>query len=178
MNETDNIFSRSVLDLFTVLNEFCMFMDKAGNYSKSDILEYSCKILPLMYVKGAMVPMIDVEYPDANERFVTEEQWQDMFNGLRVQFGKDDTFTFCDPDSDTKEHSLCSLSEDLADIYQDARDFVLLYSKNMQAARENAIREIAMLFKSHWGFRITRCLTHIHFLLYRSHIESEEVFEE
>ncbi|NLN94799.1 MAG: DUF5063 domain-containing protein [Bacteroidales bacterium] len=178
MNESDNIFSPPVIELFTVLNEYCIFIEKASDYAKHDILEYLNRVLPLMYLKGTLVPAVEVEHPEANERYVTEEQWQDIFNMLRAKFDKEDIFYFIDPGSNNfdEEWDIYSLSEDLTDIYQDSKDFVLLYSKNLHAARENAIHEIAALFKSHWGHRISRSLIHIHYILYRSYIGSDNSY--
>lgn len=176
MTVSEPVYSHTALDMFTVANEYSIFIEKAGKYPKADVYNYLLKVFPLLYVKGALMPEVTVEYPEANERYVTEEQWQLVFNELRDLFGEDDKFNYCDPNDELSEPVKQSLAENLADIYQDMKDFVLLYSKEIYAARENAIHEVSRLFKSHWGHRVLRCQTHLHFLLHRRDIEAEENF--
>lgn len=176
MSDNEPIYSQAVLDMFTVANEYCFFVEKAGSYDKKDILNYFQKVLPLLYLKGALVPEIEVEYPEANERYLTEEQWQHILHVLRDKFGEDEIFTFFDPNSTDSVARTLSFAENLADIYQDMKDFVLLYSKELHAARENAVHEIGRLFRSHWGHRLLVCLTHLHFLMHRMDIEQEESY--
>lgn len=172
MNENDPVYRTSVIDMFTVANEYCLFIEKAENYQVSDIIHYLSKVLPLMYLKGSLLTDVQVEYPEANERYVTEEQWQEIFNSLRHKFSDKDTFYHCDPGDSEGDILLLSFAENLADIYQDMKDFVLLYSKEFHAARENAVSEMFSLFGSHWGHRILLVLTHIHFLQHRRDMES------
>ena len=172
MDQNDPIFSKSVLDMFTVANEYCIFLEKAASYEPETIYTYLHRVLPLLYLKGSTVPAVLAKYPEANERYVTEEHWQGIFNQLKTKFAQNDTFYFCDPGSEDEETNSFSLAENLTDIYQDMKDFVLLFSRESHAARENAIQEIARLFKSHWGNRILLCQTQIHFLLYRQDMEN------
>lgn len=58
-----------------------------------------------------------------------------------------------------------SISENLADIYQDMKDFIMLFQKNTHAARECAIADFKMLFGNHWGYSIGNILTRVHYLL-------------
>jgi hypothetical protein len=95
---TDDItISKPILELVTVANEYCYYLDNVENKSKAGILEFMNRILPLLYLKGSLVPDIDVKNPDANERFVTQEQWEEVFNMLREKFGKQDEFWVIDP---------------------------------------------------------------------------------
>lgn len=175
MHETDLVMSRPVIDFFTVANDFCIFIEGSGATGKPVMYAYLSKVLPLLYLKGTLLPEVETDYPEALERFVTEEQWQDLFNVLRNHFGEDDMFVYSDPKPDFAELTKASLAELIADIYQDMKDFVLLYSKNMQAARENAVIEISSLLRSHWGHRVLSAMMQIHFLLHRNDIEMNEV---
>jgi len=172
MSHNQPVYSPSVLDMFTVANEYSIFLEKVESYEASDIITYLSKILPLMYLKGSLLSAVEVEFPEANERYVTEEQWQEVFNTLRLKFGDKDIIYHCDPGEYSDEMQTYSLSENLADIYQDMKDFVLLYSKESHAARENAVNEIFLLFCSHWGHRVLISLMHIHYLLHRDSMQA------
>ncbi|PLX00892.1 MAG: hypothetical protein C0591_00410, partial [Marinilabiliales bacterium] len=93
----DITLSKPILELVTVANEYCYYLDTIENKSKTGILEFMNRILPLLYLKGSLIPDMEVENPDANERFVTQEQWEEVFKVLREKFGKQDEFWIIDP---------------------------------------------------------------------------------
>ena len=171
MNEINNepAYSKNVIEFLTVANEYCLFIEKSENYSKIDILQFLQKISPLLYLKGSLLPVVNVENKETNERFVTEEQWETIFNELRKKFNKDDNYWFIDFNSpDENDPVKASLAENFADIYQDLKDFVMLYQKNTRAAKQNAVYECKLLFKTHWGYCITNAQKAIHHLLYKN----------
>ncbi|PID93763.1 MAG: hypothetical protein CSA95_06105 [Bacteroidetes bacterium] len=165
-SQENPVASKGVLEMFTVAVEFCLFVEKASNYKRADILTYMQKMIPLLYLKGALLPTILPEYPEANERYVTEMQWEDIFTPLREKFGSLDNFPYYNyQEMDMEPPSKGSLAENLADIYQDLKDFTLLYQKNSLAAKENAVAELKRFFTSHWGSRLVETLHYIHHVL-------------
>jgi hypothetical protein len=167
------VFSKKVLDMLTVANEFCLYMEKADEYKRVDIFEYLQKLIPLIYLKISLLPEIDVTDENGAEHFVTEEQWEILFNTLRNKFGEEDIYHIIDsPGQGSVDPVRQSLAEGLTDIYQDMRDFVLLYQKPLKTAKENAVHDCKHLFETRTGYRLVNVLKAIHYLLYR---ESEEV---
>lgn len=159
------VFHRNVVEMLAVAFEYCRFMEKLENVDKLALASYLLKVLPLLYVKGELLPEIEVEYPEANERFVIEEEWERLFNHIRIILGTDDIyFTFDPPAYGWGESLKTSLAEHLADIYQDMKDFVVLYQKNSLAAKENAVAECRHLFLDHWGPRVASSLLAFHYL--------------
>ena len=172
-NTDDITLSKPIIEMVTVANEFCYYIGTADDKSKKGILEFVHRITPLLYLKGSLLPDIEPEYPEANERFVTQENWETIFTVLREKFGKDDEYWILDPQyiNDT-EPLKASISENLADIYQDMKDFIMLFQKNTHAARENAISDFKTLFGNHWGYSIGNILTRIHHLLQEENEET------
>lgn len=163
----DITLSKAVIEMATVANEFCYFLENAEKKEKEDVFEFMQRILPLLYLKGSLLPLVEPEYPEANERFVTEEQWERIFTELRDKFGKDDEYWIIDPQYINETEPLkASLSENITDIYQDMKDFIFLLQKNTLAARENAIEQCRILHGTHWGYRVGNLFTRIHHLLY------------
>ncbi len=162
--------ARPVLEFLTVANEYCLFFERADNFSTGDILGYFQKMAPLLYLKGCTLPVVEVTDASFNERFVTEEQWEEVFKTLREKFGADDVFFHLDHNADSVE---ASLSDKLADIYQDMKDFVLLFQKNHQYAKECAVAEILALLPGRWGPALIHALNACHHLLYRDLIDPD-----
>ncbi len=167
MNTDDNTISAPILEMLTVANEYCFFLEHAEEKNKDQVLVFMQRILPLLYLKGSLLPTLEPEFPEASERFVTEENWESIFNPLRKILDKDDEFWVIDPLYINETEPInSSISEHLADVYQDMKDFLLLYQRNTHAARENAVSDCEKLFATHWGFRIGNILGRIHYLLH------------
>jgi len=109
---------------------------------------------------------IEVQDSDANIKFMTEEEWEQLFNELRKKILKDDEFWFMDnSDFSNNEPVKGSLSECLTDIYQDLKDFLDLYQKNSLNAKENAVYEIKRTFESRWGFHLVNAHKALHHII-------------
>mgnify|MGYP000978100820 CR=1 FL=1 len=148
MEEHDPVSTRKVLEMVTVANEYCRFLEKAEEYEIYDLLQFLQKIVPLLYLKSALLPEVEVTDEDAVGHYVTEQQWEDIFNVLRSKFGDMDEFYFID----LQEHShhdpvKGSLAECFTDTYQDLKDFLILYQNPLRTFRENAVEECRKLFE-------------------------------
>ena len=166
MEEQNNdvAHNKQIIETFTVANEYCSFVEKVHKYPKIDVLNYFSRILPLLYLKGSLLPDIEVDNPEVNERFVTEENWEILFNDLIQMLGKDDKFWYInEKEFIDNEVSKGSISECLTDIYQDLKDFVMLYQKNSIHAKQNAVKSLRYLYMVSWGYKILIALKAIHY---------------
>ncbi|MBN1339758.1 MAG: DUF5063 domain-containing protein [Bacteroidales bacterium] len=161
------VFSKPVLETFTVANEYCIFMSEAESRSREYLSGYLQKISPLLYLKGSLLPQIHPSYPEASVRFVTEEEWQNIFNTLRQKFNPDDEFWFIDQETHDYENPVKgSLAEHYTDIYHEMKDFVLLYSRDSLTDKENAVSNLRRAFPSGWGLCLATAHAVLHGLLY------------
>jgi hypothetical protein len=167
--------SINVLEFLRVAHEYCLFTEKTAEKDKEQIGDFFLKIGPLLYLKGKLLPEINPEYPETTERFVTEEEWQDIFNIHRAAFSTDDEYYHVNYEEFNEYEAVkASLSENFTDIYQDLKDFILLYQKNSQAARQNAVHECRELFESRWGQKILSNMRYLHFMHNRNLLQSDE----
>ncbi|MCB0804188.1 MAG: DUF5063 domain-containing protein [Bacteroidales bacterium] len=158
------VYSKNVLEFITVAYDYSVTLKKKEKFKKNELIHYLRKVLPLLYVKADLIPDTEVRNPDANERFVTEEEWEALFNQLRNLFGADDEFWLTDPSGNESEMVKGSMAEHLTDIWQDLQDFLVLYQKNSIMAKENAVFEVKRLFNESWGIRLVNALKQLHFL--------------
>jgi hypothetical protein len=173
MQEPENamnnpVAAKSVLELLTVANDFCSFLDKAGEAGKNEVLTYLQRVLPLIYLKSSLLPDVVEEDEDAIEHYVTEMEWEDMFNMLRSKFGDDDIYHTIDlHEKSHMDPVRASLAENITDLYQDLKDFMLLYQKPLTTFKHNAVMECKRLFTTRYGYRIVNAHVAIHYLLYK-----------
>jgi len=158
--------SKSVMEMITVAHEYCLFLEKVETYSQEDCLNYFQKIIPLLYLKGSLLPDIDVADNSYVERYVTAENWEVIFNDLRNKLKPLDEYWVLE-NQEEGEAIKASIADNLTDVYQDLKDFIILYTKNTQTARENAAFECKLQFETHWGIRVINALKAIHLLLHK-----------
>ena len=164
------VFSKNVIEVITVANDICIFLEEFDSFELNYSLLYLQKALPLLYLKSALLPDIENNHKEANERFITQEQWEDIFVKANSKLGNKDTFYMVDEVSNKAAEVLqSSIAECLADIYQDLKDFLLLYQKNTITAQENAVYFTKILFETHWGAKLINVHSAIHSLIYKSY---------
>ena len=160
------VYSPLVLEFLSIAQKYCLFIEEIDRHEKNEIFDAMHKALPLLYVKGSLLPEVYVEDFSINEKYLTAEHWQDVFNELRGKFGNDDEYWFTENDNPLNDLVKGSISDNLTDIYQDMKDFVILYQKPMRDAKKIAVWEIKELFRAHWGFRAVNLLKVFHYKLY------------
>lgn len=167
-NDTENILSqRTIQEIIIVANEFCHLIETVETQSQEIFIHVMQKIMPLLYLKGSLIPEITVSNPDANLHFVTEDDWNKIFQMVKEKLGKKDVFLFRSEDDLSAKVETFSIAEDITDIYQDMKDCLKLLQLNTQDAQENAIFELRQLFFNHWGIRVCRVQYALHELMFR-----------
>lgn len=158
MNDTrePSDLDRHVVEMLTLATEYFRFLENLEKVEKADFLIFIKKLSALLYAKGLLFPETSVPDESGNERFVTEEEWENIFNSVRAKLGNEDEFFYLESPDIAEEISKGSLAEMMADVYQDLKDFAMLLTKPTQLAHDNAIYEIRQLFGSHWGIRLLR----------------------
>ena len=170
--DLDIIESKHVLELLSISEEFIKFISNNSKYDKYTIMNFLQKIFPLMYLKGSLIPKIIPANEEADERFVTEEEYQGLYVELKEKFSENCEDGHCDCGDEADK-----IAEDLCDIYQDLKDFHTIYSKQLLASQECAVRNAREWFIHRWGIHLTQLLVVFHNCIYHighTHEEEEE----
>lgn len=153
----ESTIERQVAELLALAREFTRLMENNESVTSETFSAFLYRISMLLYVSGMAIP--ETEEPElTGEHYVTEEQWELIFNQVRNKLGEQDILFYC---SDT-EIETGSLAEYCADIYQDLKDFELQLSKSTTHAVGFALYDVKKLFKNHWGIRLLRIQSHLH----------------
>lgn len=159
---------KSVADLVMTAGKYCYFIENMSEYNIEQTIEFLIKILPVLYIKGNLLPEVESCEEDMIEHFVTEETWHKVFLSLTEKFGNDDVFNIVYPENDNNEVVKASVSEFITDIYQDLKDFLLLFGKNTKTYQECALYESRRLFRNRWGLKILLVMAELHKMSYTS----------
>ena len=161
------VYDKAVVEFVTVANEYCNFIERIGIYTTSSALSIAQKILPLVYLKAALLPDVEKILDDEVEKFVTELDYNIILQKWMLKLGQYDSFReVFKPGMEFSEEALeASISENLLDIYQNLKDFVSIYSLGSEEVMNDGLSECIYQFKEYWGQRLVNVLRAIHMLV-------------
>lgn len=154
MDKNDKaVYSRNVVEFVAVANEFCKYSERASEIKGDELLKIFQRILPLMYLKASLLPQLNPYFEDGNEKFVTEDNWNQIHEIFREKFGTADDFQeiFDERATESGEPVVSSISENMTDIYQDLKDFLLLYQTGTDEVMNDAIWECRLNYENFWA---------------------------
>lgn len=174
------VYSGPVIEFVAVANEYCSFVEQAGEFEKRDFTDKLRKILPLLYYKATLLPRTEPFYEEGNEKFVTEDDWNHVHNSVLKKLGKHNDYpeVFDPVYRDTEDQVGGSIAEDLADIYQDMKDFIMVYRMGTVELMNDSMWECILHFEQYWGQKLVNSLRAVHSLLHSGENLEEESDEE
>lgn len=182
--KSDNpIYHHDTLEFVTVAAEYCAFLEKVEEHSPSQFVSTLLKLLPLLYMKAQMLPEVESEGVFMPEGCVSEDDYNFIMHSCYRLLGHKDEYEelVYDTDMETEESKWCSVSEDLADIYQALRNFVFSYQQRVELCMLDALVSVRDAFGTYWGQNLICALKHLHKITYSDSFtntdEDEEGFE-
>lgn len=176
------VYSQPVIDMLTVSAEYCVMLEKqtSGALTRHQFLEQITKVLPLLYVKAALLPAVEAQDDDFLPEVVTEEDYEEVRQAVwRLLKADDEYLEVFTPDMAYSEGAMTrTVSEDLADIYQDLKNFVAVYAERNEDAMLAALATVSENFRTYWGQRLVNVLRPLHDLLYNHTEELNEDTEQ
>lgn len=160
------VYSKPVLEFTTVANEVSKFLEAPSSTDVRVLLGTLQKVLPFLYMKATLLPNTKLLFDDGNEKFVTEEEWNAIRDRFQNIIGRNDNYPDIVAEEDqTDEMRIASISENLADIYQDIKDYCTLFQVGAAEIMNDALWEVKHNFEQYWGTKLLSTLTAIHKLL-------------
>ena len=153
-----SVYEKNTVEFVTVGVEFCAFLEKANEKTFDTFVPVLQKLLPFLYLKAAMVEKPIQIGEDELSAFVTEVDYEAIRVAIsRILEEKDDFFNGAES---------TSISECVADVYQDIKDCVLNYKTGQEDVMNDAIEKCIDNFQTYWGARLLDALNAIHKISY------------
>ncbi len=158
------VFSKNVVEFVTVANEFCKMVENPSFSQADSLVDVMRKILPLLYLKASLVPEIHPHLDEELEKFVTEYDYNVLSQKWIQILGENDLFhEVFDPEIQFgTEPVTASISENILDIYQDLKDFLLSYRTGESEVMNDSLAECMNHFWDFWGQRLVNVLRALH----------------
>lgn len=153
-----DIYAKNVVEFVTVGVEYCAFMERVQEKTYSTFVPVLQKLLPFLYLKASMVNKPISLCDDNLQTFVTEVDYEKIratSAGILGQY--DEEFT---------GEEVVSVSECLADVYQDMKDFLMNYKSGNEEVMNDAVFTVIENFELYWGKRLLQALSIVHKLTY------------
>lgn len=164
LNNKNIVYTKTVIEFVTVAGEYCKFVENASAIEKKELIGNTQKLLALLYLKASVLPVLASSTDDFIEKFVTEEQWIEVKLAIAEKLGDDEQFLEIKEPGNLVEGETVSVSlaECFADIYQDMKDFITVFSMGDERAMFTALYECITNFEQFWGPRALHALTVLH----------------
>jgi hypothetical protein len=174
------IYSPAVIEFVTVCVEFCAFLEKDEIESRNEWLAKIIRILPLLYLKATLLPETVQLNDEPLETFVNEEDYARIETKVASLMGEEDVYldVFVEDMKYSDTPVSASISEDIADIYQDIRNFVSVYQYHLTDQMIDALNRCVENFKTYWGQKLVNIMRPLHALYYGDDLFSDEENEE
>lgn len=174
--ETQTIFDKNVIEFVTVAAEFCAFLERAEQMKRAKFVDTALKILPLLYLKASLLPPCETVGDELPETYVTEELYEILRMNLAGLMGeKDDYLEVFVPDMAYSDQPIKkNISEDLADIYQDIKDFIFVFQLGLNETMNDALAICQENFGMLWGQKLVNTLRALHDVKYNQTDDEEE----
>jgi hypothetical protein len=169
--ESQTIFDNNVIEFVRVAAEYCAFIERTdGETERADFVDKMLKILPLLYLKASLLPRFEQMGFDALETYVTEEGYEDVRSRMeRIMADKDTYLEVFVPDMRYSDQPIQkSISEDLADIYQDVRDFIFVFQLGLNETMNDSLLACQESFEGIWGQKLVNTMRALHDVKYNA----------
>ena len=169
------VFDKNTVEFVTVAAEYCSFLEQVVDEEPSRVTDVLSKLLPLIYLKGAMLSEAEPEGLYLEEA-VTEPDYDAIRGLLQEKFGENDDYleVFVEDMKYSDTPVRRCISEDLADIYQALKNFVHSYQSGLSEVMEEATAVCAEGFRTYWGQTLTNTLRAIHNVRYNADLDIEQ----
>ena len=174
--ESQVIFDRDVVEFVTVAAEFCKYLEQAEGKHRTIFVDTTLKILPLLYLKATLLPPCETLGDDLPEHYVTEETYEVLRMTLAGILAEKDAYldVFMEDMKYSDQPITRYISEDLADIYQDIKDFIFVFQLGLNETMHDALAICQENFRLYWGQKLVNTLRALHEARYLQSDEEEE----
>ncbi len=162
------VYSKNVVEFVTVASEYCSSVENVAKIKAEANLLKMQKLLPLLYLKATMLPNTEKVLDEDLEKYISEldynilqEKWMQLLNEY------DSFYEVFDPSIQFGQETVtASISENLLDIYQDLKNFLISYSIGNDEVMNDALAECVEHFEEFWGQQVVNVLRAVHMLVY------------
>ncbi len=161
-----DVYSKNVIEYVTVVAEVCLLLERTDGCTRTEWTDRMLRLLPLLYAETVALDNPATASNDALPRLVTEDDYQYVRDGVARLLGSDDAYLeVFHPDMKYSDTPIAAfISENMADIYQELKDFAANYRTGVEAIMSDSLLLLSEAFSEHWGQKLLNALRALHSL--------------
>lgn len=161
-------YSKEVVEFVAVTKEFCDFIETASSMERNDVLQRLQKFIPLIYLKGSLLPSCECE-EGLTEDTVSEDDYNALYTGIHTLMAEVDEYleVFDESLQYSEQPVVHSISEKICDVYQDLKNFLTEYRTGMPEIMSEALWQLNNNFELYWGKTCAELLRAVHHAVYQ-----------
>lgn len=165
----DTISNNSIVFL-GLANEYCNLLENTEDCERNDFVSRMLKLLPRIYITAT-----DMDFPDLeNDIYIEPRLEEDYYDSIRRNleriFAEDDTYleVFVEDMKFSDTPIASSISENLADIFQDLYNLIHSAKDAPQSHINDFLSVCKENFEAYWGQTLCNVLRALHSIRYNN----------
>jgi len=158
-------------DIYLVFREraqaFCQIVESAAGLERKTFLDLLETTLAQVYAAAVVLPFVEPATSDVPDSCFAVEQWSGLWQTLRDKLGAADSYREVFDPTEKEEAIDMSLSQDIAEIYQDLKEALEIEKLGIQQA--DLHWDWNHEFRNHWGKHALNALNALHWHIYWCH---------
>ena len=160
-----------MLAFASLAGEYCDAVQRAPQTEKMAFIAGMLRLLPSLYTSISAIGMDELPYDVTEEyysTYVDEQDYETVRKGVEALLGEDDTYleTFEEDMKYSETPIAASISEGLADMFQDLYNFSARVRDSEGEALSGALRECKENFEAYWGQTLCNVMRALHSIRY------------
>jgi hypothetical protein len=158
------VYSAEMLAFVQAANETATFFESLKEIDGRAFITESVRQLSAVYSTILRIGDTEPVHESSGEPNVTEQDWSGLYQRIAILLGPHNEFLRAAEENEFDRSELVThtISEDLADVYQELRDFTSIYGRGVEDLMNDAAWELKVRFAEHWGRKLLRALSALH----------------
>lgn len=160
----DFVYAPEMVDFVTSANAYCHFLENLQGTGGREFIERSVPLLAGVYSRILLTGDTEPGMESTVEPTVTEQEWSAIYRRISMLLGEYNAYLLPAEEQDFDRSDLVThtVSEDMADVYQELKDFVTSYGLGLEELMNDAAWEVKERFGEHWGKKLLHGLSALH----------------
>ena len=160
----ERVYSNEVIEFTAVANEYCRLCVENIEAEGVKFLAVQQKLLPLLYYKTLLIKEFDPVLSEPVETFVIEQEWIVIEQAILKMLGEANDYLDVPESEDVYGESVIagSIAENMADIFQDLKDFLVAYNIGTTEIMNDSLWQCLENFRLSWGRKVVVTIRAIH----------------
>lgn len=169
MEEENTKLSRNTVAFIGLARECCSAIENVAEMERDDFVATMLRLLPRMYITMSDHPASEGVEAGVTGDYVDEDHYNQVRVAVAAVMGEDDTYleTFEEDMKYSDTPIAATVSEGLADIFQDMYNFVVTVRESEGALAPEAMDELRENFGLYWSKSLCNVMRPLNAIRYR-----------